>query len=99
MAATFQHVAYHKAKSGNEDEKTECNTLFNYIAICHLFDAEVKKRGSTTNSTEWHIWSGEMKNKLKVNKWDLMMSGPASLAVISFIKNWHKKLRLLVPRG
>ena len=66
MAATFQHVAYHKAKSGNEDEKTECNTLFNYIAICHLFDAEVKKRGSTTNSTEWHIWSGEMKNKLKV---------------------------------
>ena len=52
MAATFQHVAYHKAKSGNEDEKTECNTLFNYIAICHLFDAEVKKRGSTTNSTE-----------------------------------------------
>ena len=30
------------------------------------------------------------------NKWDIMMSGPASLAVISFIKNWHKKLRLLV---
>ena len=25
-----------------------------------------------------------------------MMSGPASLAVISFIKNGHKKLRLLV---
>ena len=32
----------------------------------------------------------------KKYKWDLMMSGPASLAVISFIKNWHKKLRLLV---
>ena len=31
-----------------------------------------------------------------LNKWDLMMSGSASLAVISFIKNWHKKLRLLV---
>ena len=30
------------------------------------------------------------------NKWDLMMSGPASLAVISFKKNWHKELRLLV---
>ena len=27
-----------------------------------------------------------------LNKWDLMMSGPASLAVISFIKNWQKKL-------
>ena len=26
------------------------------------------------------------------NKWDLMMSGPASLAVISFIKNWHINL-------
>ena len=37
--------------------------------------------------------SHEMYN---INKWDLMMSGPASLAVISFIKNWHKKLRLLV---
>ena len=28
-----------------------------------------------------------------------MMSGPASLAVISFIKNYHKKLRLLVDLG
>ena len=35
-------------------------------------------------------------SKDEKNKWDLMMSGPASLAVISFIKNWHKKLRLLV---
>ena len=34
--------------------------------------------------------------KSKRNKWDLMMSRPASLTVISFIKNWHKKLRLLV---
>ena len=38
-----------------------------------------------------------LKNLLHhLNKWDLMMFGPASLAFISFIKKWHKKLRLLV---
>ena len=37
--------------------------------------------------------------KLYKNKRDLMTSGPASLAVISFIKNLHKKLRLLVGLG
>ena len=47
----------------------------------------------------WHTGDAELKQILSrvLNyKWDLMMSGPASLAVISFIKNWHKKLRLLV---
>ena len=42
-----------------------------------------------------HIWLYHNVDEEK-NKWDLMMSGPASLAVISFIKNWRKKLRLLV---
>ena len=44
----------------------------------------------------WNAISYKTEQRNYFNKWDLMMSGPASLAVISFIKNWHKKLRLLV---
>ena len=82
----------------NQDKNYRCNNHENSIRFFSRFRCIFLVKQLSESNVKKHSFF--TKENIKIftiqNKWDLMMSGPASLAVISFIKIWHKKLRLLV---